>query len=186
MIRKIIQVVGVAALTFTIYVATGLTLTQQVNELTDAGYAPPNRDATCPVRLDPDFAADAGLGIYQRLLFPVTQTTLADGGRDIQMPPMPLLRVRQAIDVVDWNDCALAASTAPVRALAGTSKPFTLTGVVKPWCRQKTDAGLLCKLLDGGTFGDRNVSLCSTRQDAGACERVSGGTIYLGDNPEAL
>lgn len=84
--RKLITSVIVGILTFSVYVYIGAP---------DA--AVPNKDATCPVRLGPDFAADAGLGIYQRLKFPVVVTVLPDGGRDVQMPPMPLQRVRDAI-----------------------------------------------------------------------------------------
>lgn len=183
--RRLVAVVAVGALSFSVYLTVGGTVAEQTAYLADGGIAP-NRDAVCPVRLDPDFAADAGLGIYQRLKFPVALKVLTDGGRDVTLPPMPLQRVRQALDVVDWSDCALAASTAPVAALWGTGRPFTLAGVVKPWCRQKSDAGLPCALLDGGSFGDRNVSLCTTRAAPATCERVSSGVIYSGDDPEDL
>lgn len=186
MIRKLVTVVGVGALTFSVYVVTGGTVAEQTAALDAAGIAPPNRDATCPVRLDADFAADAGLRVYQRLTFPVVLRVLPDAGRDVQMPPMPIQRARDSIEVVDWNDCTLAASTAPVRALWGAPRPFTAAGVVKPWCRQKADAGLPCVGLDGGTRGDRNVSLCSLRANPATCERVSGGGIWLGDDPEDL
>ena len=181
--RSLVTVAIVGALSFTVYVVTGGGVQQQTDFLADAGIAP-NRDATCPVRLDPDFATDAGLKVYQRLLFPVNLRTLADGGRDVTMPPMPLQQARNAIEVVDWTDCTLVASTAPVAALWGTQRPFTSAGVVKPWCRQKSDAGLPCVLLDGGTFGDRNVSPCAARANPATCERVSGGSIYAGDDPE--
>lgn len=185
--RALVSVVTVGSLVFSVYVATGGAVQQQANELADAGFAPPNRDATCPVRLDEDFAADAGLKVYQRLLFPVVVTALPDGGRDVQMPPMPLQKARQSIDVVDWNDCTLAASTAPVRAKWGTAQPFTVVAAAsRPWCRQKTDAGLPCLRLDGGTAGDRNVGLCSQRANPATCERVSSGVIYLGDDSEDL
>lgn len=84
--RKYITAVVVGVLSFSIYLTVG----------TGSGITP-NRDATCPVRLDPDYTADAGLGIYQRLKFPVYMTVLADGGREVQMPPMPLQKVRDAI-----------------------------------------------------------------------------------------
>lgn len=183
--RKLIAVAAVGALSFAVYVATGGSVQQQVDEMADAGFAPPNRDATCAVRLDPDFAADAGVGLYQRLLFPVVVTLLIDGGRDVQMPPMPLQKTRQSIDVVDWNDCTLAASTGPVAALWGTQRPFTAAGVVKPWCRAKLPT-LPCLLLDGGDPGDRNVGPCAGRATPATCERVSGRAVYLGDDPEYL
>lgn len=185
--RKLITTVLVSGLTFSVYLATGGTVQEQVDFLADAGIAAANRDATCPVRLDPDFAADAGLSIYQRLKFPVRVATLPDGGRDVQLPPMPLGKVRDAIDVVSWDDCTLVASTAPVAALWGNRLPFQLVPAAsKPWCRAKFDAGLDCLLLDGGTFGDRNVSACSTRANPATCERVSSGVIYAGDDPEEL
>lgn len=150
--RRLVTVVSVGALTFAVYLATGGTVPEQVAYLADGGFAP-NRDATCPVRLDPDFAADAGLSIYQRLKFPVALTVLA------------------------------ALTTG---AKWGTAQPFTLAGVVKPWCRAKVDAGLPCVLLDGGDPGNRNVGLCAGRALPATCERVSSGVIYAGDNPEDL
>lgn len=189
MIRKPITLVLVGALTFSVYLLTGNTVVEQTNEAADAGISPANRDATCPVRLDEEYAADAGLKVYQRLLFPVSLVVLPDGGRDVTLPPMPK-QARQAIDVVDWNDCTLAASTAPVRALWGTKNPFTSAGVVKPWCRAKLDAGLPClrTLSDGGTasFGDRNVYPCAQAAAPATCERVSSGVVYLGDSEEDL
>lgn len=185
MIRRLVAVVSVTGgLVFSVYVATNSPVQRQVDELADAGRVP-NRNATCPVRLDEDFALDAGLGLYQRLLFPVSLVVLPDGGRDVQMPPMPIQRVRDSIDVVDWNDCSLAAATAPVQALWGNPKPFTTSGVVKPWCRARLPAQP-CLLLDGGTFGDRNITPCSARANPATCERVSSGVIYLGDNEEDL
>ena len=182
--RAIVAVVSVGALTFTAYVVRdGNGVQSQANFLADGGFAP-NRDATCPVRLDADFAADAGLGVYQRLKFPVALRVLPDGGRDVQMPPMPK-GARDAIDVVRWDDCSLDPDTAPVRALWGTARPFTLTGVVKPWCRAKLP-GLPCLLTDGGLPGDRNVGLCTGRANPATCERVSSGVVYLGDSPEDL
>lgn len=184
MMRRVVATVAVTGSVFAVYLATGGTVAEQVAYLDDAGIAPPNRDATCPVRLDPDYAADAGLSVYQRLKFPVSLRVMADGGRDVQLPPMPLGRVRDALDVISWDDCTLAASTAPVRALWGTRNPFTTSGVVKPWCRQ--GPGKPCVGLDGGTMGNRNVGLCSLRANPATCERVSSGVIYLGDDPESL
>lgn len=187
MIRRLITVVSLAGgLVFSIFVVSGGTVQQQVNVLADAGLGVPNRNATCAVRLDADFAADAGLKLYQRLLFPAVLTVLPDGGRDVQMPPMPR-GARDAIDVVDWNDCTLAASTGPVAALWGNVRPFmTVAAANKPWCRQKSDAGLPCVGLDGGTMGDRNVTLCTTRASPATCERIGSGGVYLGDDPEGI
>lgn len=184
--RRLVTTVLVGGtLSFSVYLATGGTIAEQVADMDDAGISPPNRDATCPVRLDADYAADAGLGVYQRLLFPVSRRVMSDGGIDIQLPPLPLAKVRDALDVVNWNDCTLAASTAPVRALWGTKTPFTTVGVVKPWCRAKLP-GQPCLLTDGGLPGDRNVGLCAGRANPATCERVSSGTLYLGDDPEEL
>lgn len=183
--RSLVTVVGVGTLTFAVYVASGGTVQEQTDFLADAGLGTPNRNATCPVRLDADFAADAGLKLYQRFLFPVVLTVLPDAGRDVQMPPMPR-GARDAIDVVDWNDCTLAASTAPVAALWGTARPFTTVSAAnKPWCRQN-GAGLPCVGLDGGTMGDRNVTLCTTRANPATCERVGSGVVYLGDDAEDI
>lgn len=185
MSRRLVTVVLVSGLSFSVYLFTGGTVPEQVAFAADAGISPPNRNCTCPVRLDPEYAEGAGLSIYQRLLFPCTVRVMADGGRDVQLPPMPLGRVRDALDVVSWDDCTLAASTVGVRNLWGTKNPFTLTGVVKPWCRARLPA-LPCLLTDGGLPGDRNIGPCAGRAAPATCERVSSGVIYLGDDPEAL
>lgn len=183
MFRKLVTIVLVVGTPFSVYLLTADTVVAQKNEATDAGITA-NRDCTCPVRLDPDYALDAGLGLYQRLTFPCSRRVQSDGGIDITLPPMPKQKTRDAIDVVDWNDCSMAASTGPVAALWGTQKPF-IQAAVKPWCRAKLP-GQPCLLLDGGQFGDRNVSPCSTRANPATCERVSSGVVYLGDDPEDL
>jgi hypothetical protein len=158
-VRKQVTVVLVGTLSFAVFVATGLTVAEQTADLQSLGLGVPNRNCTCPVRLDADFAQDAGLKLYQRLTMPCVRTLLGDGGIDVQLPPMPKL-ARQAIDVVDWSDCTLAADTAPVAATWGTARPFTsVAAASKPWCRQ--GPGSPCVGLDGGTMGDRNVGLCS-------------------------
>lgn len=182
--RKLITTVLVGSLTFSVYLLTGGTVQEQTDDAADAGISPPNRDATCPVRLDEDYAADAGLRVYQRLQFPVALKVLPDGGRDVTLPPMPVQRVRQALDVVDWNDCTLSASSGPIAALWGTPRPFVAT--TRPWCRQRTDAGLPCLLLDGGSFGDRNITPCSARLLPATCERVSSLNLFFGDSEEDL
>lgn len=185
--RVQVALVAVGALAFSVFVVSGGIVAEQAAFLDDAGYVPPNRNCTCPVRLDPDFATDAGLRTYQRLTFPCVLTVLTDGGRDVQMPPMPIQKARQSIDVVDWNDCTLAASTAPVRALWGTQRPFQgVAQAAKPWCRAKVDAGLPCVGLDGGDMGDRNVGACSMRLDPNTCERIGTGVIVSGDDPEDI
>lgn len=191
MFRRIVTIVLVAGTPFSVYLLAADTVQQQTTDATSAGITP-NRDCTCPVRLESEYALDAGLSQYQRLTFPCSRRVQVDGGIDITLPPMPKQRVRDAIDVVDWNDCTLVASTAPVAALWGTQRPFITAGVAKPWCRAKLDAGLPCLLLDGGSFdtpgqrGAANVSLCTKRANPATCERVSGGTIYAGDNDEEL
>jgi hypothetical protein len=176
--RKPIGLVIVGLTAFTVWIVGGnATVQEQADFLADAGRAP-NRDATCLVRLDPDFALDAGVGVYQRLLFPISLLVTSDGGRDVHMPPMPNQRVRDAIEIVDLGDCTLAASTAPIAALWGAQKPF-VPAAVKPFCRAKWDAGLLCVLLDGGTYGDRNITPCSWRATPSTCERVAGAGTYF-------
>ncbi len=183
--RLQIAAVAVGTLVFSVFIVSNGTVSEQTAFLDDAGLAPPNRNCTCPVRLDADFAADAGLKVYQRLTFPCVLTVLSDGGRDVQMPPMPQGQ-RAAIDVVDWNDCTLAADTAPVSSKWGTSRPFVgVAAASKPWCRAKLPT-LPCLGLDGGTMGDRNVGPCSLRAAPATCERVGTGVIYAGDDAEGI
>lgn len=186
MIRKLATTVIVGALSFSIYIATGGNVSQQYDFLQDAGFSVSNRDAIVPVRLDEDFAADAGISVYQRVRIPVILTVLADGGRDIQFPPMPPQMARKAIEVMDWNDATISASTGPIAALWGNPRPMSSVGVVKPWCRAKFDAGLPCLISDGGSFGDRNVSQCSLRLIPATCQRVSTGVIFAGDDPQDI
>jgi len=185
MFRKLVSIVTLGGGTvFAIFVIANGTVQEQTDFLADAGVSPPNRDATCLVRFDNAFAADAGL--YARVTFPVALKVLPDGGRDVTLPPAQQGAQRVAIDVVNWPGCTLDPTTAPIAALWGTNKPFTKVGVVSPWCRQKTDAGLPCLLLDGGTFGDRNIGPCSERLNPATCQRAAGNTVYLGDSPEDL
>jgi len=182
--RVQVALVAVGTLVFSVFVVSNGTVGEQTAFLDDAGIAPPNRNCTCPVRLDADFAADAGLRLYQRLTFPCVLTVLSDGGRDVQMPPMPQ-GARAAIDVVDWNDCTLAADTAPVSSRWGTSRPFVgVAQASKPWCRQ--GVGKACVGLDGGSLGFGNVGACALRADPATCERVGTGVIMLGDDPETI
>lgn len=180
--RALIAAVAVGSSVFAIFLATPGTVTEQADFLADGGFTP-NRNATCPVRLDADVAAAAGVAVNLTVTFPVSRRVLPDGGIDITLPPMPS-GVRQALDVPDWTECTLAASTAPVAALWGAQRPFTRVGVVGKWCRAKFDAGLPCLLVDAGSVGDRNVSVCSTRADPATCERISAGFIYSGEDPE--
>ena len=180
--RVLVATVAVGASVFAIFLAQPGTVQEQADFLADGGFAP-NRNATCPVRLDADVAAAAGVASNLTVTFPVSRRVLPDGGIDITLPPMSK-GVRQALEVPDWTECTLAASTAPVRALWGTQRPFTRVGVVGKWCRAKFDAGLPCVGLDGGTMGDRNVSLCAVRASPATCERVSAGHIYSGEDPE--
>lgn len=180
-----VTVVGVGALVFAVFLATGGTVAEQTAFLSGSVV---NRDCTCPVRLDAAYASDSGLGLYQRLTFPCALVVLPDAGRDVQLPPMPQ-GARAALDVIDWNDCTLAASTGPVAALWGAARPVTGAGVVKPWCRARLPGQPCLRVLsDGGSgsFGDRNVFPCAQAVTPATCERASGNTHYLGDDPEAL
>jgi hypothetical protein len=183
--RVQVALVAVGTLVFSVFIVSNGTVGEQTDFLADGGYAP-NRDATCPVRLDDDVAAAVGVKVNLRILFPVARSVMSDGGIDIQLPPMPH-GVRSAFTVYDWTDCSLAASTAPVRALWGTSRPFVgVAQASKPWCRAKLDAGLPCVGLDGGDMGDRNVGACALRADPATCERVGTGVIYAGDSDEDI
>lgn len=194
MIRKLVATVVVGALTFSVWIGVGSPFTVQVNILADAGMSAATHVATCPVRIEPSCRAkalDAGLVVstYERLRFPVHMRTPGTGRRDVQLPPMKTGLVRDCVEVLDWNDCALvtAASAPAVAAKWGEELPFSKAGISRKCVRQKADAGLLCrrKLPDGGPsdFGDRNVFPASDAVDAGACESVEC-SVVLGDNPE--
>lgn len=189
--RTQITTVAVGALTFVIYLATGGNVARQNQFLGDAGYSGATHVATCPVRISDEclaIAIDAGVSIhrFETLRFPIAQVVMADGGRDIQLPPMNQ-NVRNCVEVIDWSACGLAtAGTFPaVAAKWGNAIPFAITGSPKPCVRQKADAGLTClKLLsDGGSFdyGDRNVYARSEAVSPATCEQVACG-ILSGDD----
>jgi hypothetical protein len=150
----------------------------------------PTRIATCPVWLDDDalrIAADAGLSLKHNvaLRFPVVRAALADGGLSFDLPP-GFRALRGLVEVRDWAACDLdAVATFPaVAARWDAGVPFVIPGAAsKKWCRARFDAGVMCPLLDGGSFGDRNVSRCSERI-AAQCERVGSGVIQMGEDPE--
>ena len=191
--RALITVAAVGALTFSIYLATGGNVAAQVDYLTDAGLSTPTHVATCSVRISDEClaaAADAGVNVhrYERLRFPVTVTTLSDGGRDVQLPPLAQA-VRQCVEVMDWSACTLvvAGSAPAVAAKWGQALPFTTAGAVRGCVRPKFDAGLLCPRLqsDGGTFsfGDRNVFPRAEAFDTAQCEAVEC-MVFAGEDPE--
>lgn len=193
--RLQIAAASVGAVVFTVFVVVGGNITQQTTYLADAGYSP-THVATCQVRLSPEcvaIATDAGfpLRTYERVRFPVSMATLADGGRDVQLPPLPLSAARRCVEVVDWNDCNLvtAASAPAIAALWGQLVPFTTLGTVKRCVRAKFDAGLACNRLqaDGGaySFGDRNVFQRLDAVAPATCEPVECGPVVLGEDPEA-
>jgi len=183
----------VGATTFTVVLVTGTptpTVPEQTAFLLDAGYTGATHVATCPVRFDPSCVAvanDAGIPVhaYERLRFPVAIINLADGGRDVQLPPMNLGIVQECFRVVDWSDCALAtAASAPaIAGLIGQQLPFSLAGAVRKCVRPKFDAGLTCLHLDGGSTGDRNVFARTDATDPNNCESVECA-VYLGSDPE--
>lgn len=192
--RLQIAAASVGALVFAVFIVVGGNVLQQTTYLADAGYLP-THVATCQVRLSPEcvaLATDAGfpLRTYERVRFPVSMTALADGGRDVQLPPLPLTAARRCVEVVDWNDCTLvlAASAPAIAALWGQPVPFTTLGTVKRCVRAKFAAGLLCDRLraDGGvfSFGDRNVFQRAEAAAPAMCEPVECGPILLGEEPE--
>jgi hypothetical protein len=191
--RSLLAVVAVAGSLFSIYLVTGGTVQEQLSFLVnDAGITAVTHAATCPTRISPEciaMAADAGVTVhrYERLRFPVAVRQQSDGGFDVQLPPMNVSLAGACIEVVDWADCTLDSSAPAVAAtspLLGQQLPFTPVGVAAKWCRAKFDAGLPCALSDGGTYGDRNVSLCSLRASVAQCETVGTGVIIAGDSPE--
>lgn len=194
MTRLQITVVTVGALVFSVFVVVGGTVAQQMQFLQDAGYAGATHIATCPVRVSPEcvaMAADAGVMVKtnDRVRFPVAIITLADGGKDVQLPPMNRGLTQRCLDVVDWADCTLdAPATYPaVAALLGQQLPFSVAGVVKKCVRANFDAGLVCnrKRGDGGVYswGDRNVYLRAESVNPARCEPVEC-QITFGEDPE--
>lgn len=190
MSRSLLTTVLVGATVFSVYLVTGGTVPEQTAYLVDAGYTGATHVATCPVLISPD-CVDAGqqAGIpvhrYERLRFPVAIRPLADGGRDVQMPPMNTQLAGACIQVVDWTDCTLAtAASAPaIASLIGQQLPFSLAGAVRKCVRPKFDAGLTCVHLDGGSTGDRNVFARADAFDPLTCEPVEC-VVFAGADPE--
>lgn len=197
--RSLIATVLVGAATFSVFLVTGGGTVQQQRDwlISDAGITAVTHAATCPVRVSAECvaaaqAASIPLKRYSRLTFPVAVRVQADGGRDVQLPPMNVGVVDECIQVIDWSDCTLngaAPAVTAVQGLLGQGLPFTITGIQPRWVRQKADAGLACRrrATDGGSFnfGDRNVFPASEAVSVAACEVVGSGVVYSGADPEA-
>jgi hypothetical protein len=189
--RVLVSVVAVGALSFSVFLIQGGTVQQQLNVLTDAGVVP-NRVATCPVRISPELKADAlaaGVTVhtYERLSFPVALTILADGGRDVQLPPIRA-DVRVGIEP-DWENCTLVTCAArpAVCAKWGDALPLVLETRSGRCLRKNTEAGFgACFTLDGGDPGEMNVRPAGNY--SGSCEPVEAlgpsCAIIAGESPE--
>jgi hypothetical protein len=188
--RLLVTVVSVGALTFSVYLAVGGDVSAQKDFLVDAGYAP-SHVATCPVRISPEcvaLAADAGVTVhtYERLSFGVDVNVMADGGRDVQLPPMAMA-ARECIQP-DWPNCTLAlcATRPTVCAKVGQPLPFVLEARSGRCLRKNTDAGFPdCFTSDGGDPGDMNVHAAAFF--SGTCEPVEASgpscAVVAGENP---
>lgn len=173
--RALVSVVSVGALVFSVYLIQGGNVQQQLNVLTDAGLTP-NRVATCPVRIFPELKADAlaaGVTVrtYERLSFPVSLLVLADGGRDVQLPPIRQ-DVRAGIEP-DWENCTMVtcASRPAVCAKWGQPLPLVLETRSARCLRKRSDAGFAdCFTADGGDPGEGNVRPASNF--SGNCQPV--------------
>lgn len=196
--RSLIATVLVGAVTFSVFLVTGGGTVENQKQwlISDAGITAVTHAATCPVRVSAECvaaarAASIPLKRYSRLTFPVAVRVQADGGRDVQLPPMNVGLVDECINIVDWADCTLnnaASAVTAVSALLGQELPFTIVGIAPRWVRQKADAGLACRrrATDGGSFnfGDRNVFPASDAVSVAACEVVGSGVVYAGADPE--
>lgn len=152
-------------------------------------YAPSAlRVAVCPVRIDDGCRAqlaDAGVSVsrYERVRFPVDRALLADGGLEFTLPAA-LLRTARCVEVMDWSDCNIVtcASDPTICALWDAGLPLRRAPQRK-CLRAKFDAGLLCPLVDGGSFGDRNVTLRALRANPAQCEECEC-VVLAGEDPE--
>lgn len=169
--RSLIATFIAGALTFSVYLVTGGGTVQNQTQwlINDAGISTVTHAATCPVKISQECIASAaarGMNVrkYSRITFPVHIRAQADGGRDVQLPPMNSGLLQECIRIIDWSDCSInnsAPAVAAVNALLGDQLPFIITGITPKWVRRKADAGLMCqrRRSDGGVynFGDRNV-----------------------------
>lgn len=194
--RSLIATVLVGATTFTVFLVTGTptpTAQEQTSFLVDSGYAAATHVVTCPIRFARpclDDLRDAGFVVRKndRIKFPVHVTDLDDGGREIQLPPMPRYGQRECFKVADWADCGnlrLAATDLATAALWGTDFPVDKTPAKKCVRAKQPTKPCLRALPDGGSydFGDRNVYPKSDAADPATCEKVEC-SILLGEDPE--
>jgi hypothetical protein len=194
--RTLVTLVSVAGLSYSVYLVVGGTVQDQTNFLVDAG-ASVTHAATCPVRLSDwglaqgRLAYGDGLKRNVRIKFPAWVRLQADGGYDVQLPPMEQELAGRAFEVVSWADCTLSnapADIASVTALLGQALPVTPVAVVPTWVRPRFDAGLPClrRGADGGgfSFGDLNVFPRAEAVNDTTCEFVGSGVIMAGDSPD--
>jgi hypothetical protein len=194
--RTLLTLVALSGVTYAVFIVQGGTVAEQTAYLVDAG-AQVSHSATCPVRLSDwglaqgRLAYGAGLKRNVRIKFPAWVRLQADGGVDVQLPPMDQQVAGNAFEVVSWADCTLSnapADIASVTALLGQALPVTPVAVVPTWVRPRFDAGLPClrRGADGGgfSFGDLNVFPRAEAVNDTTCEFVGSGVIMAGDSPE--
>lgn len=194
--RSLIATALIGATTFTVFLVTGTptpTVQEQAAFLADSGTVAATHVITCPVRFVRPCLADlrdAGFTVHKndRIKFPVNVTDLADGGREIQLPPMPQYGQRACFFVADWGDCGnlkLASTDLTTAALWGSDFPVATSPAKKCVRAKQPTKPCLRALADGGSydFGDRNVYPKSEAVDPATCEKVEC-SILLGDDPE--
>lgn len=175
-LRSLLALVATAVVggvTFTVYApARGLTAA----DYADAGVSGPNRVATCPVRVSPECAQAYGTRRYETVRFLVVLGALADGGRDVLLPPRPRGVASECLRVMDWTECDIdpTASFPAVAAKWDAPVPVTLARQVSryviPDCR-RPDGGYDLHLGDdGGAVPD-----CRRRE-------LDGGSRWFGCN----
>ena len=178
-LAQLLTVVAVTAIGGTVWTIYEPDAGVTAADLADAGLAPTHM-ATCDVRLDDECMAQYGLPRYTSLQFPAA---VVGATHEASLPPStPKVSstLHRCIEVVDWDDCTLAACDSTCRTRWASANPYrVIAAAASKWVVPD------CSTPDGGWDNDHAQVDCLA---TGVLGRPDGGARWRGCNvlPRAL
>lgn len=150
-------------------------------------YAPgPPSVATVSIRFDDRcyaYVRDAGYAVsrYERVSVPV-ERVLDSGVLSLTFPAASEVLGPDCAHIVDFSTLVFSTCAANPGVCELWDAGFPFVRAARLCLRENDSKSLPCPLLDGGTFGDLNVSPRSTRLDPAQCEPVEC-VVWAGEDP---